>query len=146
MQPAGPDDAPLLAEMNAQLIQDEGSRNPMTVVKLEQRMRGWLTSGWSAVLMRRSEQLVGYALYQVREDEYTQAPEVYLRQFFVKREHRGQGLGRAAFQQFVRVLVPPGAVVVLQVLEANPRARRFWESVGCRPYCTTLRYLTGDSA
>jgi hypothetical protein len=37
------DDAPLLAEMNHQLIRDEGHRNPMTVFELAERMREWLS-------------------------------------------------------------------------------------------------------
>jgi hypothetical protein len=36
-------DCSLLAELNHQLIRDEGHRNKMTVPELEQRMRGWLT-------------------------------------------------------------------------------------------------------
>src|SRR5437870_9469274 len=36
------DDCPLLAELNCQLIRDEGHRNRMTLPELEQRMRGWL--------------------------------------------------------------------------------------------------------
>ncbi len=41
-RPATNDDCPLLAELNHQLIRDEGHRNRMTVAELEQRMRGWL--------------------------------------------------------------------------------------------------------
>jgi hypothetical protein len=40
---ASVDDCRLLAEMNHQLIQDEGHRNKMTVAELERRMRGWLS-------------------------------------------------------------------------------------------------------
>jgi hypothetical protein len=39
------DDCALLAELNHRLILDEGHRNRMTVPELEQRMRGWLSTG-----------------------------------------------------------------------------------------------------
>src|SRR6266511_2345960 len=39
------EDYPMLAELNSQLIRDEGYRNPMTSAQLEERLRGWLTSG-----------------------------------------------------------------------------------------------------
>jgi len=35
-------DCPLLAELNHQLIRDEGHRNRMSVAELEQRLSGWL--------------------------------------------------------------------------------------------------------
>jgi len=43
-------DCPVLAELNHQLIRDEGRRNLMTVPELEQRMRGWLTGEYRAVI------------------------------------------------------------------------------------------------
>jgi len=47
---AGSDDVRLLAQMNKRLIEDEGSRNPMSTPELEQRMRGWLDHGWNVSL------------------------------------------------------------------------------------------------
>jgi hypothetical protein len=48
---ASAEDYSTLATLNAQLIQDEGDRNPMSVAQLEERMRGWLTSGeYQAIL------------------------------------------------------------------------------------------------
>lgn len=44
---AKPEDAELLAPLNAQLIRDEGHNNPMTVVQLVERMSGWLRGGKS---------------------------------------------------------------------------------------------------
>ncbi len=39
------DDSRALAELNQQFIRDEGHCNPMHVDQLEQRIRGWLSSG-----------------------------------------------------------------------------------------------------
>lgn len=38
------------SDCRAQLIQDEGHRNRMTVAELEQRMRGWIAGEYRAVI------------------------------------------------------------------------------------------------
>jgi hypothetical protein len=43
-------DSSLLAKLNHQLIRDEGHRNPMTVPELENRMRGWLSTDYEAII------------------------------------------------------------------------------------------------
>lgn len=78
--PASLSDVPCLALMNQRLIQDEGSRNPMTLSHLEDRMRGWLEGDWKADLVMTEGKVVGYLLYCYRTDEYfPNLPEVYLR-------------------------------------------------------------------
>jgi len=49
---AEPADCAMLAELNHQLIQDEGHRNQMSVAELEQRMRGWLVGEYAALILR----------------------------------------------------------------------------------------------
>jgi GNAT superfamily N-acetyltransferase len=83
-------DSRLLAEMNHQLIADEGHRNPTTVPQLEARMRQWLEEGYDAALFEKDGETAAYALYLV------QSEEVYLRHFFVVRHRRRQGIGREA--------------------------------------------------
>src|SRR5882757_9336719 len=89
-QRATTNDCPLLGELNHQLIQDEGHKNPMTVLELEQRLRGWLAGEYAAVLFEESAEVVAYALYREQPDE------IYLRQLFVVRHHRRKGLGKQA--------------------------------------------------
>src|SRR5580658_1893714 len=89
-RPATLDDCPALAELNHQLIRDEGHRNAMTVPELEQRMRGWLAGEYRAVIFEEAGAWVGYALYREQPDE------IYLRQLFVVRQRRSQGIGRRA--------------------------------------------------
>ena len=84
------DDCALLAELNHQLIRDEGRRNRMTVPELEQRMKGWLESEYAAVLFENPGEIVAYALYR------EQPKEIYLRQLFVVRNRRRKGIGREA--------------------------------------------------
>src|SRR5678815_350483 len=86
------DDCPRLAELNHQLIRDEGHRNPMTVAELEQRIRGWLAGEYRAVLFEDAGEVVAYALFR------EQLEEIYLRQLFVVRHRRSQGIGRRAVE------------------------------------------------
>src|SRR5918911_110719 len=62
---ASAQDCPMLAVLNAQLIQDEGHRNRMTVAELEDRMREWLTSGeYQALLWEDHHEVVAYAFFE----------------------------------------------------------------------------------
>lgn len=135
-------DVPLLAAMNKQLVEDERSRNPMSVGELAERMRGWLCGGWSVNIITEDDAPVGYAVYQIRPDEYDHAHAVvYVRQFFIVRERRGHGLGRRAFTLLMTERFPPDCTVALDVLTANPAAARFWEACGFHPYCTTMQLI-----
>ncbi len=132
-------DAPLLARMNRQLIEDERSRNPMTIAELEVRMAGWLNGDWRAVVFEQDGLPVGYVLYQFRSDEYRPSETaVYVRQFFVARERRRRGIGRRAFAIVCEKHFAKASSVVLDALQTNPRARHFWKVIGFRPYCATM--------
>ena len=52
------DDCAELAELNRQLIRDEGHRNKMTIPELEQRMKNWLVSGYAAVIFEIDGEVV----------------------------------------------------------------------------------------
>jgi GNAT superfamily N-acetyltransferase len=124
-------DAAQLAEMNCQLIRDEGHRNRMNRAELEALMTQWLESEYEAILFEEGEHTVGYTLFR-REPEY-----VYLRQFYVRPERRRCGLGRAAINWLCQH-VWNGARVRLEVLIGNAVALSFWRAVGFRDYCLTL--------
>jgi GNAT superfamily N-acetyltransferase len=62
---------------------------------------------------------------------------VFVRQFFVRRSVRGRGLGRAFFAALA-ARFPPRSRVVLEVASSNPRAERFWTTIGFEPYAKTL--------
>lgn len=130
------DDYPLLATLNHQLIRDEGHRNPMTEAELEDRMRGWLTSGeYQAMLFEQAGQVVAYALY--RENE----TEVYLRQFFVARPRRREGIGRRAIQILFTEVWPRHKRWTVSVLVQNTTAVAFWRAVGYVDYDLTLEIM-----
>ena len=115
---ASKDDLRLLAELNHQLNADEGHRNPMNVDQLQDRMRVWLAAEYRAVLFQRQDDVVAYALF--RDDERS---ALYLRQFFVVRSLRRQGLGRAAIRLLLAEVVPKDKRIVLDVLIENDAGR-----------------------
>jgi len=128
-------DCVLLAELNHELIRDEGHRNKMTVPELEQRMRGWLQSEYSAVIFEVGEEIVAYALYR------EQAEGIYLRQLFVIRTRRRQGIGRQAMEILLSRIWPRNKRLTVEVLVKNAAAVAFWRAMGYQDYCLTLEIL-----
>ncbi len=128
-------DCALLAELNHQLIRDEGHRNPMTVPELEQRMRDWLASEYAAMLFENDGEVVAYALYR------EQPEEIYLRQLFVVRHQRRKGIGRQAMEILRSKIWLKNKRLTVEVLAQNGPAVAFWRAVGYRDYCLTLEIL-----
>jgi GNAT superfamily N-acetyltransferase len=132
-------DVPALACMKLRLVQDEHHRNPMGEPQLRVRMAEWLRDGWGVDLLVAGEAVVGYAVHRVLQDEYYPDRQyVYVRQFYVEREWRRQGIGRAGFGLLRDERFPDGAYIVLEVLTANPDGAAFWADLGFESYCTTL--------
>jgi GNAT superfamily N-acetyltransferase len=131
-RPATLEDCPLLAELNRQLIRDEGHRNRMTVPELEQRMRGWLSGEYRAVIYEDDGAVVAYGLYR------EQPEEIYLRQLFVVRHRRRQGIGRRAVEILLTKVWPKGKRLTVDVLVANQSGVAFWRSVGYTDYALSL--------
>jgi len=132
---ASTDDLPLLAELNHQLIADEGHRNPMDVQQLETRMRAWLSAEYRAALFSLESEVVAYVLFREHEPD-----AIHLRQFFVARTRRREGIGRKAIATFVKEIVP-NQRVVLDVLVTNAVGRTFWHAVGFCDYAVSLERL-----
>jgi ribosomal protein S18 acetylase RimI-like enzyme len=129
------DDCALLAELNHQLIRDEGHRNKMTVPELEQRMRGWLASEYAAVIFEKGGEVVAHALYR------EQPGEIYLRQLFVARNRRRKGIGREAVEILRMKISPADKRLTVDVLVQNTAAIAFWRSVGYKDYYLALEIL-----
>ena len=132
-------DADLLGQLNYLLIRDEGHRNAMTVPELQQRMRGWLSGEYTAVLFERETGVIAYALY--REE-----PElIYVRQLFVDREERRKGHGLEAIEILRREFWPEDKRFTVEVLSSNRAAVSFWQKAGFREYSLTMELLPGKS-
>src|SRR5712691_3812954 len=126
------DDCGLLADLNHQLIRDEGHRNPMTVAQLEQRMRGWLAEEYRAVIYEDEDEVVAYALFREQPDE------IYLRQLFVVRDRRRYGIGRRAVEILRSSVWPRHKRLTVEVLVSNKNAVAFWRAMGYADYSLTL--------
>ena len=135
---AGDGDLPLLAELNLQLIRDEGDSNPMSAADLERRMRAWLVRTYSAVLFLSEGTVVGYALYR------TDNAGIFLRQFFICRNDRRKGFGRAAMELLFGRIWPAGAMVTLEALCTNQTAIDFWRAMEFDVYALTFRRRIPD--
>ena len=129
------EDCPILAELNHQLIRDEGHRNPMTVPQLEQRMRDFLAGEYRAEIYEDSGEVVAYALFR------EQAEEIYLRQLFVVRHRRRQGIGRQAVEILRSKVWPKTKRLTVEVLVSNQSAVAFWRAVGYTDHCLTLEIM-----
>ena len=130
-------DCALLAELNHQLIHDEGHRNPMSVPELEQRMKRWLSEDYAAILFERDSEIVAYALFREQPDE------IYLRHLFVFRNRRRAGIGRNAVEILRSRVWPANKRLTVSVLTSNTGALAFWRAVGYSDYCLTLEILPG---
>jgi ribosomal protein S18 acetylase RimI-like enzyme len=133
LREATAEDLPLLAELNFQLIQDQGSSNPMSVSELQERMRKWLAGEYRAVIFEVESEPVAYGVFRSAEGD------IHLRQFFVARGFRRQGVGRRAIGAFRKRFVPPGAALMLEVLVHNHIGLAFWRALGLQDHALSLR-------
>ncbi|HMJ14498.1 MAG TPA: GNAT family N-acetyltransferase [Polyangiaceae bacterium] len=125
-----------MAELNRELIVDEGHSNSMTKGELELRMRGWLSHEYRAVLFTEQGVVVAYAVF--RDDG---SRGVYVRQIFVVRERRRQGLGRCALRLLEDEALPKDRRIVVDVLSGNSVGRAFWSACGFDEYAVMLERL-----
>jgi len=130
------DDVPALATMNRLLVEDEQHRNRFRPdAWFEERMCGFLAGAYKAVLFDLAGEVVGYALYI---DHPEHADTIYLRQIFVSRAHRRQGIGREAMRILRDEVWPPDKRITVEVLVGNEVARAFYQAVGFTPYSIEL--------
>ena len=136
-RPANPADCAQLAELNHQLIRDEGHRNNMTVPELAERMRKWLATEYAAVIFTLGGETVAYALYADLPHE------IYLRHLFVVRHRRRQGIGRGAMEILRSKIWPAHKRLAVEVLTKNTGGVAFWRSVGYLDYSLRMEIPPG---
>jgi len=129
-------DFPVLAEMNYQLIKDEGHANSMKIPELECRMKRWLNNNYCAALIEVDSKVVGYVLWRV-EAEY-----LYIRQFFIHKSNRRRNIGTGAIQ-LLKAGQWQGVPLRLEVLVNNHRGRSFWQAVEFEEYSLTMTCSNG---
>lgn len=132
-EPKDDTDIQLLADMNRQLIQDEGHRNSMTLPELYRRIQRWLAEEYRALIIQNDAVVIGYILFRQDTDW------LYIRQFFIVPTSRRKGLGKLAIQK-LREDVWKNTKIRLDVLVNNSRGIAFWKSVGFSEYSLTMEY------
>jgi len=125
-------DADILGELNHQLIRDEGHRNRMSIPELVARIKDWLANGYRASIFEDDSGVLAYALYREEEDH------LYLRQFFVVRHRRRNGVGRQCLEKLVTEIWSQDKRITVDVLCHNQAGTAFWRAVGFSDYCLTL--------
>ena len=129
-------DVPILAKMNRLLTEDEKHRNRfMSDDWFEQRMERFLGSEYQAVIFEQDGKVIAYALYRNHaEHEDT----IYLRQIFVDRTLRRQGIGKYVMHVLMNEYWPKEKRLTVEVLYDNKAACLFYDSVGYKVYCLEL--------
>jgi GNAT superfamily N-acetyltransferase len=112
----------------------------MTLEEMETRMREFLTGRYTAVLFEDNHEPVAYALY-CPEGDY-----IYLRQLFVIRHRRRQGIGRKAVELLRERILPKDKRVVLDGLLVNTPGIAFWKALGFREYAVEMELLPEHGA
>ena len=128
----------LLVQLNRQLDEDEPHSYPLPLPALTERMARWLDSGeYEVLLLRSGDQLIGYAVW--RAEEFG----TYLRHFFICRDQRRQGWGRAAIQQLCRDVFPKDRPVNIDAEVGNKAGIAFWRAIGFQDYSIGMELKAG---
>jgi ribosomal protein S18 acetylase RimI-like enzyme len=79
--------------------------------------------------------VVAYALYLEKPGA------THLRQLFVARNYRRQGIGRRAVELLHKHILPQGQRLTVEVLTQNVSAVAFWRAVGYKDYSLMLEIM-----
>jgi ribosomal protein S18 acetylase RimI-like enzyme len=131
LRAAVPMDIETLTTFNQQLIVDEQSDSAAGPVQLRDRMVRWLGGAYSVTMFEEQDRPVAYCVWRDEAED-----GVYVRQFFVARENRRNGVGRGAFALLLEQW--SGRPIKLDVLLHNERAFSFYRSLGFRDYSLIL--------
>jgi ribosomal protein S18 acetylase RimI-like enzyme len=134
------DEASLLAELNRQLDEDEPHPYPLSLSALSERMARWIESGaYDVLLFRRGERVTGYAVWRVEDRG------AYLRHFFICRDQRRQGWGRAAIQLLCREVFPQDRPVQIEAAIGNKAGIAFWRAIGFEEFGLSMELKAGGA-
>lgn len=133
---AAQEDIPVLATMNLMLAEDEQHVNRFkTIDWFKDRMRTFLNGEYKAILFEKDNNIIGYALYTNHHDR---EDTIYLRQIFVDRDCRRQGIGKEIMNILLKEIWPKDKRITVEVLCHNKSAIEFYKSVGYKDYCMEM--------
>lgn len=129
----------LLVQLNRQLDEDEPHPHPLPLPALTVRMARWLDSGeYEVLLLRSGDQLIGYAVWRAEE------VGTYLRHFFICRDRRRQGWGRAAIHRLCRDVFPKDRPINIDTVVGNTQGIAFWRAIGFRDFSLGMELKAGE--
>lgn len=131
-------EAELLADLNLQLMVDEEHAHPLERSVVIRRMQRWIEGEYQVLLFRRGNRVAGYAVWRL-EDRGS-----YLRHFFICRDQRRQGLGRAAMRLLVSDVFPKDQPLQLEASTWNTSALDFWHALGFKDIAIALELKVGE--
>lgn len=131
-------DIPQLAELNLQLMEDERHPNMLPLEDLRARMARWVAGEYHVPVFRNGPRICGYAAWCVEERG------TYLRHFFICRDQRRRGLGRAIIARLRRDHFPKDQPLQLEAAIWNKDAIAFWRAIGFRDFGLTLEMKPGE--
>ncbi len=137
--PASAADIPRLAQLNFELMEDEAHPYPLALEDLQARMARWVAGEYKVLLFRRGDRVCGYAVWRAEDRG------AYLRHFFICRDQRREGLGRAALALLRRDWLPKDLPIQLEAAVWNTDAIAFWRAVGFKDFGLTLEMKPGDA-
>jgi hypothetical protein len=133
-------EVPLLAELNLQLDKDEPHPYPLPLSALTERMARWIETGeYDVLLFRRGERVTGYTVWRVEDRG------AYLRHFFICRDQRRQGWGRAAIQLLRRDVFPKDRPIQIEAAIGNKDGIAFWHAIGFRDFGLSMELKAGEA-
>lgn len=135
LEKAATSDSKNLASFNKMLIDDGGCINSMSEIELEERMKQFLESGYSAYFFTVDNKKIGYVLVNVVQTPF------FVRHFYIVKDYRRKGYGTQAFKRLVEIL--DAKAIDLTVLVQNEIGYKFWISCGLIPYEFTMHYRKG---
>ena len=103
---------------------------------------------YAEVLLAELEnQAAGYALFFHNFSTFVGGPGIYLEDLYVRPMFRGQGIGKAFFQQLARLAVERNCGrLEWAVLNWNEQAIRFYRGLGAMPMTDwTAQRISGDA-
>jgi predicted acetyltransferase len=107
---------------------------------LIERMARWIGSGeYEVLVLRRGGRVAGYAVWRVEDRG------AYLRHFFICRDQRRQGLGRAAMKLLCRDIFPKDRPVQVDAAIANKTGIAFWHAIGFGDFGISMELKAGQT-
>jgi len=121
------EDCPRLMELVNELALFEKAPEEVTVTLQEFEDAGFGSNPvWKAYVAEDNGVIVGFALYYIRYSTW-KGNRLYLEDFLVTEEHRGNGIGKLLFEKMLQETKELGfSGMVWQVLDLNEPAIKFY--------------------